>query len=74
MTALDKPRPILTPTISVHGRWRFLVVTLSVEERRALAALASARRHHPADVAAELVREGLERRSLLPLEYEYGRG
>ncbi len=34
MTALDKPRPILTPTISVHGRWRFLVVTLSVEERR----------------------------------------
>lgn len=70
MTDLDSPRPVLAPAITVHGRWRFLVVALAVEERRALA---SAQRRHPADVAAALVREGLQQRRLLPPGTEPGR-
>ncbi len=68
MSRSESSRPILTSSINMRDSWRYLVVTLSADERRALVALANVQRRHPAETASLLIRLALEEKGLMEPE------
>jgi hypothetical protein len=68
MNPSDDPRPAFEGDINTRDGWRFMVVTLSADERVALVELSNRQRRHPLLTASLLIRLGLEGQGLLEPE------